>query len=1211
MKARLRDGRARTHARRRLPLYAGLLVVAMAAPFAPSSGYAARQDGAVAGAGKAAEFVPGEALVRFRSEAAAGADGAEAAVEIDDDSPFSALPGARFKRKVTARFSRFDGSDIVRGLRVAKLSTDDEAAADPKQTLKAIAALNRRPDVLYAEPNYIWRAKVTNPNDPRFLSGEQYAMQRINAPAAWDITQGSPSVVVAVIDGGVNIGPANAPGHPDLQPNAWFNPGENPNPDGVDNDGNGFIDDINGWDFSTCPNNNSSTTPAVCGDNTVFDGQSGDTHATHVAGIVGARGNNGLGVTGVNWQVSLMSIKVLGPDGGETEHIIRGYNYVRTMRQLWVQTNGVKGANVRVTNNSYGGPGKSLAALDAIRALSDAGILFVAAAGNDARDNFSIGEFPSNYDAPNVIAVASTNSPDSLSSFSNFSSRLVSMGAPGESILSTVPNAQYGTLSGTSMSSPHVAGAAALLLSAAPNISVANLRGALAFTGDRLPALEAKTTTGRRLNVRAALDAATVNDTTAPAQTALSVASQSGRSLTLTFNAPGDDGFAGTAADYDFYFVNPALGVRVLMPTSVVPSAGGAQQQVTVDTPLRNLSGTVELVAYDERGNQSTSSLAVNVQQNPATDPYVVTESAAEPLTAGGTRLALEGDDKYLSHTLPFQFPFYGQQRTQMTVSTNGVLYFSTPPRRDSGDADDVPSSVAALQGQTMIAGLWDDLDLRTCFRSDAGVYQTVEANRVVYRWQGVTFQSQNCPTSPTGNPVNFEIELRTDGTVVFRYGAGNQNLFPVVAISGGEPSAYEVSSHTSEASPISLTNAQTVTFAPRTSSGPGQAVLQFNTASFAQSEAAGQAVLTVTRSGDAQAAGSVEVRTVDNTAAVRCDDTTTLPGVAFARCDYATTVETLTFAAGETQKTVAVPLINDGHAEPNETVQLVLSSVAGNAVLGPQTTLTLTIISDDAAGAPNPLDNTSFFVRQQYLDFLSREPEVGEPWTAVLLNCPNQFNRDKNNPSAVCDRNLVSSAFFRAPEFELKGLYVFRFYAATLGRLPTYDEIAPDMRRVTGATPAETFQKRAQFAADWLARPEVAAVYGPLSNVNFVAALLSRYGPQPGGLQSIRMPNPATPDDQNAKITITRQELIDRLNAGTYTRAQVVRAVADSDEVSAAEFERAFVAMQYYGYLRRTPDADGFNGWLNYLRTHPGDFYTMVDGFASSQEYRLRFGRL
>jgi uncharacterized repeat protein (TIGR01451 family) len=732
------------------------------------------------------EFVPGEALVRFRSEAkAAAAEAAGARFDSEEDRGGAGV-----------RVSRFEGSEIVSGLRLARFEAAD--------TLAAVAALNRRPDVLYAEPNYVWRAKAV-PNDPLYVPNApggsslgQYGMERISAPAAWDTTQGSQSVVVAVIDTGVDLL------HPDLVDNAWTNPGEVAG-DNIDNDGNGFVDDVNGWDFHH-------------NDRTVYDAADGDDHGTHVAGTIGARGHNGIGVAGVNWRVSLMSVKVLGPSGGFTSNIIAGYNYVRLMKQ--------RGTNVRVTNNSYGGPGRSQAALDAINALNAEGVLFVAAAGNAARDNFNYPFYPASYSAPNLLAVASTTSSDSLSGFSNFSSRLVSMGAPGSGILSTIPNGNYAgdNWSGTSMATPHVAGAAALLLSAAPGISVANLRGALAFTGDRVGALQNNTTTGRRLNVKKALDAALeVSDTgsggTAPASTTLSVVAQSGRSLTLSFAAPGDDGFAGKAADYDFYFVNPALGVRVLLPTNAAPAAGGTQQQVAVGTPYRGLGGAVELVAYDERGNQSTSSLAINVGQGAAADPFVIQTSAPESLSAGGTRLALDGDDKYLAgHALPFAFPFYGQQRTQLTVSTNGVLYFSTPPRRSDGDANDAGGSIAALQGQTLIAGLWDDLEIDTAKRADAGVFVAQpSADRVIFRWQATTYPLAPLSSLNRGvNAVNFEVELRADGTVLTRYGGGNTNVVPVVAISGGEPSAYDVPSHTSEGAPRNLTSAQTVAFAPR-----------------------------------------------------------------------------------------------------------------------------------------------------------------------------------------------------------------------------------------------------------------------------------------------------------------------------------------------------------------------------------------------------------
>ncbi|HYX41180.1 MAG TPA: Calx-beta domain-containing protein, partial [Pyrinomonadaceae bacterium] len=217
------------------------------------------------------------------------------------------------------------------------------------------------------------------------------------------------------------------------------------------------------------------------------------------------------------------------------------------------------------------------------------------------------------------------------------------------------------------------------------------------------------------------------------------------------------------------------------------------------------------------------------------------------------------------------------------------------------------------------------------------------------------------------------------------------------------------------------------------------QSTIQFSAANFSASEGAGAATITVTRTGDTTGAASVDYATVDNPAAVRCDDTTTLPGVAFARCDYATTIDTLSFAPGETTKTFAVPLIDDAFVEGNETVQLRLSNPT-NAALGAQSTTTLTITDNDTATTPNPIlqgdaAGISFFVRQQYLDFLSREPEQGEPWSNVLAKCQNQFNTDPNNAAAGCDRITVSADFFGSPEFRIKGYFVFLFYKVALAR--------------------------------------------------------------------------------------------------------------------------------------------------------------------------------
>lgn len=249
----------------------------------------------------------------------------------------------------------------------------------------------------------------------------------------------------------------------------------------------------------------------------------------------------------------------------------------------------------------------------------------------------------------------------------------------------------------------------------------------------------------------------------------------------------------------------------------------------------------------------------------------------------------------------------------------------------------------------------------------------------------------------------------------------------------------------------------------------------------------------------------------------------------------------------------------------------------------------------------PNPLENNNFYVRQQYLDFLFREPEASglAAWLAVLVRCDQNFSPD-------CDRVTVSSAFFRSQEFQLKGYFVYRFYKLSFNRLPTYAEIIPDMISVTGATSSELFQRRAAFANNWVQRPAFANSYNGLDNITFVNTLMGRYN-----LQVINTPDPASPDS-GTKVVLTRADLILRLNGvgGALTRAQVVRAIVESDEVFNLEFNPAFVSMQYFGYLKRDPDANGFNAWLNYLNTNPGDFRTMVNGFANSSEYRSRFGR-
>jgi hypothetical protein len=393
-----------------------------------------------------------------------------------------------------------------------------------------------------------------------------------------------------------------------------------------------------------------------------------------------------------------------------------------------------------------------------------------------------------------------------------------------------------------------------------------------------------------------------------------------------------------------------------------------------------------------------------------------------------------------------------------------------------------------------------------------------------------------------------------------------------------------------------------------RSAPAPRRSSFQFAAADFQAGEGDGQATVTVERVGDSVGAVSVDFSVIDDPAAVSCADTVNNRGAAYARCDYSTVIETLTFAPDEMRKTISVPLIDDAFAEGAETVKFRLSNTMG-ATLGATNTSTLTIQDNDAGQAQNPIFTTPFFVRMQYLDFLSREPEAGEPWSNVLTRCANPFNLDPLNASAACDRLIVSQSFFGSPEFRLKGLYVFAFYRLAFNRLPQYEEIIGDMRRVSGATAEEVYAKRAAFAESFTQRREFRTLYGNIDDWGYVSRLMNRYN-----LQQITTPDPANPDG-TAKVVLTRADLTNLLGANfslpqKLSRPQVLRAVLQSDEVLAAEYNGAFVAMQYYGYLRRTPEDEGYKAWLRVINQDPQNVRVMVNGFMNSTEYRLRFGQ-
>lgn len=397
----------------------------------------------------------------------------------------------KFNKETTPSLKSFTvsstGLEEVRQLKNTRLSVlevKDRAALNPLQIKEAVdemvTDLNRSLSVEYAEPDYLLYID-SNPDDPQFgsLWGLHNVAQTggtfdadIDAPEAWDLNTGNSDIVVAVIDTGVDYN------HEDLAANMWQNPGEIAG-NGIDDDGNGYVDDIYGID-------------AINNDSNPMDDHN---HGTHCAGTIGAVGNNGIGVAGVNWDVKIMALKFLSAGGsGNTSDAIECLEYAIMMKQTY-------GINIKVTSNSWGGGSYSQAMYDAIEAARDADILFVAAAGNDGNNNDSWPHYPSSYSLDNIIAVAATDHNDNLAYFSSYGLTSVDLAAPGVSILSTLRNNSYGSYSGTSMATPHVAGAAALIWAGYPFHLWNDVKTIILDTVDPLSSLSGKVLSEGRLNI--------------------------------------------------------------------------------------------------------------------------------------------------------------------------------------------------------------------------------------------------------------------------------------------------------------------------------------------------------------------------------------------------------------------------------------------------------------------------------------------------------------------------------------------------------------------------------------------------------------------------------------------------------------------------------------------------------------------------------------
>ena len=576
----------------------------------------------------------------------------------------------------------------------------------------ALASTNE-PHVLYAEPDYL--VQILNvPDDPRI--DDQWSVTGIgwtdatyaadlNIIAGWDIETGNRNTTVAVLDTGVDYS------HQDLAGNIWMNPGEvgvdsqgnDKTRNGIDDDENGLVDDVYGWDFYN-------------DDNVPTDD---NRHGTHVAGIIGAVGNNQTGITGVCWNTSLVPVKFLSSGGiGATSDAIEAIHYCIAI-------------GVDIINNSWGGSDYSYALNDALESANRAECTIVAAAGNDGQNINEQSIYPASYDLPNIITVAATDESDTLAWFSNYGSKVVDLTAPGVRILSTFPNNTYGYLEGTSMAAPHVSGTFALLRSRYPDMETPELISRLLASTDTRSSLEDKCSSGGRLNVYRALDGDPV----------------------ANFNFQVDYGVTPAVVTFSNSSVGPV--------NSLLWDFGDGTTISTTDNPTHIYE---EYGVYDVtltiEGNFGTKHKTRTISIVPNYD--VVEIPFAWTDTLDMTELTGLGNNGVSSKVdLSFEFQFYGQTYTSVFIGSNGLLGFSPEGLDDAGNRSLPHVGISS----PVLFPYWDDLNPAAGGRVYAGTTGNYPNRKLIVTWEEVPYFFNPSP------PFSFQVVLNeTSNSIEFHY---------------------------------------------------------------------------------------------------------------------------------------------------------------------------------------------------------------------------------------------------------------------------------------------------------------------------------------------------------------------------------------------------------------------------------------------------------
>jgi len=739
----------------------------------------------VAGAAESPRYAPDEVLVRFRPTT-------------------RAAERASLRSGLHATVMRSFPFIEVEHLRLSGMTVEE-----------AIAQYGADPRVLYVEPNYEVHADRT-PNDPLFPrmwglanSGQTggIAGADIHASSAWDVFTGDSTLRIGAIDTGVDYL------HPDLAANIWTNPGEIPD-NGIDDDGNGYVDDVHGYDFV----------------NLDGDPMDDNGHGTHTAGTIAAVGSNGVGVTGVCWRAQIVPIKFLNASGsGTVAGAIEAIQYAIRV-------------GCRVTNNSWGSSDASQALRDAIGAAGDAGQLFVAAAGNSGRDVDADPNYPSGYGLANILSVAATDAADQLAPYSNYGATTVDLAAPGTDILSTFPGDRYALISGTSMATPHVTGVVALAMGRFPGMGSLAIRDLVMRSVDPLPQLAGRCVSGGRLNAFVTLS---VPDSIPPgAIRDLRVSGVASNSVDLAWTATGDDADSGRASRYEIRrstvpLTEENFASATLVPGSPDPAVAGAADGVEVGGlafsttyyfavraldemlnagPISNVASATtlgipharvdpeSLAAVLHTGADTLETFTLSNTGEGTLDfsvpppliafarprvfdpvPFLkggdgeagapVAEAHGGPDGGGyrwvdssdpsgpafawvdaaslGTSLSLNGDDNLSAPIdLGFDFPFYGRSFRTLRACTNGFLTFTDVVASYGNQPLPNPAAPSGL-----LAPFWDDLD----FGQTRRIYTWGDATHFVIEYLDV-------PRYQGGGPYTFEVVLEATGEIRYQY---------------------------------------------------------------------------------------------------------------------------------------------------------------------------------------------------------------------------------------------------------------------------------------------------------------------------------------------------------------------------------------------------------------------------------------------------------